>query len=130
MKLKALILACAAATSLFFFTGCSDSPSEVVEDFADAMSEANLDDAKEYTTGSARKDLNGMIESLEKAPESMKEKILEELKKEMGSKMSNIEVIGEDIDGDNATVKVKMIVVEEEKVTLKKVDGEWKINKL
>lgn len=48
----------------------------------------------------------------------------------MGSKMSNIEVIGEDIDGDNATVKVKMIVVEEEKVTLKKVDGEWKINKL
>lgn len=130
MKLKALILACAAATSLFFFTGCSDSPSEVVEDFADAMSEANLEDAKEYTTGSARKDLNGMIESLEKAPESMKEKILEEFKKEMGSKMSNIEVIDEDIDGDNATVKVKKIVVEEEKVTLKKVDGEWKINKL
>lgn len=130
MKLKALMLAFAAATSMFFFTACSDSPSEVVEEFAEAMKEIDLKEAKEYTTGDARKEITNMIEELEKAPESMKATLMEGLKKELGDKMSRIEVVSEDIDGDNATVKVKVMVVEEEKITLKKVDGEWKINDL
>ena len=130
MKLKALVLVAVAAVSMVFVAGCSDSPSEVVENFADAMADADLEEAKEYTTGSARKEIIGMLEGLEQAPASMKEKLLEEVKKEMGSKMSNIEVVSEDIDGENATVKVKVTVIQEEKVSLKKVDGDWKIEKL
>lgn len=130
MKMKALMLAFAAATSMFFFTACSDSPSEVVEEFADAMKDIDLEEAKEYTTGKARKDITKMIEEMEKAPESMKATLQEALKKEMGDKMSKMEVVSEDIDGENATVKVKFMVVEEDKVTLKKVDGKWKINDL
>lgn len=130
MKLKALMLAFAAATSMFFFTACSDSPTEVVEEFADAMAEMDLEDAKEYTTGKARKEITNMIDGLKEVPESMKAKLEEEFKKEMGDKMSRIEIVSEDIDGENATVKIKYMVVEEDKVTLKKVDGEWKINDL
>lgn len=130
MKMKALMLAFAAATSMFFFTACSDSPSEVVEEFADSMAEMDLEDAKEYTTGKARKEINDMIDGLKEVPESMKAKFEEEFKKEMGDKMSKIEIVSEDIDGENATVKVKYMVVKEDKVTLKKVDGEWKIDDL
>ena len=130
MKLKALMLAFAAATSMFFFTACSDSPTEVVEGFADAMAEMDLEDAKEYTTGKARKEITNMIDGLKEVPESMKAKLEEDFKKEMGDKMSRIEIVSEDIDGENATVKIKYMVVEEDKVTLKKVDGEWKINDL
>lgn len=130
MKMKALMLAFAAATSMFFFTACSDSPSEVVEEFADSMAEMDLEDAKEYTTGKARKEINNMIDGLKEVPESMKAKFEEEFKKEMGDKMSKIEIVSEDIDGENATVKVKYMVVKEDKVTLKKVDGEWKIDDL
>ena len=128
MKLKALMLAFAAATSMFFFTACSDSPSEVVEGFADSMAE--MEDAKEYTTGKARKEITNMIDGLKEVPESMKAKLEEEFKKEMGDKMSRIEIVSEDIDGENATVKIKYMVVEENKVTLKKVEGEWKISDL
>ncbi|MBO5201448.1 MAG: DUF4878 domain-containing protein [Lentisphaeria bacterium] len=130
MKLKALMLAFAAATSMFFFTACSDSPSEVVEGFADSMAEMDLEDAKEYTTGKARKEITNMIDGLKEVPESMKAKLEEEFKKEMGDKMSRIEIVSEDIDGENATVKIKYMVVEENKVTLKKVEGEWKISDL
>ena len=119
-----------AATSMFFFTACSDSPTEVVEGFADSMAEMDLEEAKEYTTGKARKEINNMIDGLKEVPESMKAKLEEEFKKEMGDKMSRIEIVSEDIDGENATVKVKYMVVEEDKVTLKKVDGEWKIDDL
>lgn len=130
MKMKALMLAFAAATSMFFFTACSDSPTEVVEGFADSMAEMDLEEAKEYTTGKARKEINNMIDGLKEVPESMKAKLEEDFKKEMGDKMSRIEIVSEDIDGENATVKVKYMVVEEDKVTLKKVDGEWKIDDL
>lgn len=130
MKLKALMLAFAAATSMFFFTACSDSPTEVVEGFADSMAEMDLEDAKEYTTGKARKEITNMIDGLKEVPESMKAKLEEEFKKEMGDKMSRIEIVSEDIDGENATVKIKYMVVEEDKVSLKKVDGEWKISDL
>ena len=130
MKLKALMLAFAAATSMFFFTACSDSPSEVVEGFAESMAEMDLEDAKEYTTGKARKEITNMIDGLKEVPESMKAKLEEEFKKEMGDKMSRIEIVSEDIDGENATVKIKYMVVEENKVTLKKVEGEWKISDL
>lgn len=130
MKLKALMLAFAAATSMFFFTACSDSPTEVVEGFADSMAEMDLEDAKEYTTGKARKEITNMIDGLKEVPESMKAKVEEEFKKEMGDKMSRIEIVSEDIDGENATVKIKYMVVEEDKVSLKKVDGEWKISDL
>lgn len=128
--MKALMLAFAAATSMFFFTACSDSPTEVVEGFADSMAEMDLEEAKEYTTGKARKEINNMIDGLKEVPESMKAKLEEDFKKEMGDKMSRIEIVSEDIDGENATVKVKYMVVEEDKVTLKKVDGEWKIDDL
>lgn len=130
MKLKALMLAFAAATSMFFFTACSDSPTEVVEGFAESMAEMDLEDAKEYTTGKARKEITNMIDGLKEVPESMKAKLEEEFKKEMGDKMSRIEIVSEDIDGENATVKIKYMVVEEDKVTLKKVEGEWKISDL
>ena len=130
MKLKALMLAFAAATSMFFFTACSDSPSEVVEGFADSMAEMDLEDAKEYTTGKARKEITNMIDGLKEVPESMNAQLEEEFKKEMGDKMSRIEIVSEDIDGENATVKIKYMVVEENKVTLKKVEGEWKISDL
>ena len=130
MKLKALMLAFAAATSMFFFTACSDSPSEVVEGFADSLAEMDLEDAKEYTTGKARKEITNMIDGLKEVPESMNAQLEEEFKKEMGDKMSRIEIVSEDIDGENATVKIKYMVVEENKVTLKKVEGEWKISDL
>lgn len=130
MKLKALMLAFAAATSMFFFTACSDSPTEVVEGFAESMAEMDLEDAKEYTTGKARKEITNMIDGLKEVPESMKAKLEEEFKKEMGDKMSRLEIVSEDIDGENATVKIKYMVVEEDKVSLKKVDGEWKISDL
>ena len=89
-----------------------------------------MEDAKEYTTGKARKEITNMIDGLKEVPESMKAKLEEEFKKEMGDKMSRIEIVSEDIDGENATVKIKYMVVEENKVTLKKVEGEWKISDL
>lgn len=129
MKLKALMLAFAAAASLFLFTACSDSPSDVVQNFCDAMAEADFAAAKEYATGNARKEALKMSEDLEKLSDKFQEKMKEEFKKEMGERLSKLEILSEDIDGENATVKV-MIDGDEETIKLKKVDGEWKILEL
>lgn len=127
MKLKTLIVAIAAAFCALFATGCADSPTDVVKDFVSAAQKGDITAMKECTTGDLRKFFGMAEEEMNKKSEEEQEKSRKEMIEEMENLFKDIEYVSEDIDGDNATVKVKNNKGGEATIELKKVDGKWKI---
>ncbi|MBR4885437.1 MAG: DUF4878 domain-containing protein [Lentisphaeria bacterium] len=117
-KLKKLILAIAAVFCTVFVAGCSDSPTEVTEKWHKALLDGDVNKANEYSTSNVHF-LNAMIVGM------LKENEDKEKAKEMRRNMENTKFIKEEIDGDNAKVWQEG---QKEPVTLKKVDGDWKVD--
>lgn len=111
-----------ALLSLTLFVSCSggDSPESVAEKFIMATSKGEFEEAKKYCDENTAS-MIGMMAG------AMGEKEKEEAKK-MEVKM---DVISTDIKDDTAVVKYKMTAKgetsPEQKMDLKKVDGEWKV---
>ncbi len=128
MKIKTLLVAFAAAACTIFAAGCSDSPSDVVENFVDATEDVDFAEAKEYCTGSMREGLAFAEEMFNKLSDDEQDKLIKKEKKNIGEKYDGFKIVSEDIDGDNATVKFENAEGEEGTAKLKKVDGKWKIS--
>ena len=107
--------------------GCGgNGPGKTVEDFVDALN--NRDFAAVYELSSA-----GTRESISR------EEFVAALEANWveGSRMENLEIISEEIDGDGAVVKFKVRVTgpaaagggeeSEQETALVKEDGEWKL---
>lgn len=116
MKLKTLVFTLAAVFCALFIAGCSDSPIEVTEKWQDALLEGDNNKANEYSTSNVHM-LNTMVIAMLKEDD--------EKAKEMRRNMENTKFIKEEIDGDNAKVWQEG---QKEPVTLKKVDGDWKVD--
>ena len=128
MKLKTLIVAIAAAFCALFATGCSDSPSDVVENFFEASNDVDFVAAKECCTGVMRTLIAAQEEQMNKLSDKEQEKLRAKIQEENGKKFEKCEVVSEDIDGENATVKVTDGEGNDITFKLKKVEGEWKIS--
>lgn len=128
MKLKTLIVAVAAAFCALFATGCSDSPSDVVENFFEASNDVDFAAAKECSTGILRTAIAAQEEQMNKLSDKEQEKLRAKIQEENGKKFEKCEVVSEDIDGENATVKVTDGKGNDLVFKLKKVEGEWKIS--
>ena len=128
MKLKTLIVAVAAAFCALFATGCSDSPSDVVENFFEANKDVDFAAAKECCTGVMRTLMAAEEEQMGKLSDKEQEKLRAKFQEKNGKKFEKIDVVSEDIDGENATVKVTDGEGNDITFKLKKVDGEWKIS--
>ncbi len=100
--------------------GSSSDPKAVAEDFLKALAEQDYAAAKELGTESTVA-LISMIEGMASMiPEDQKNADKEDIK---SLKMGDVE-----IDGDNAVVYYGTDKKSGEKIDLKKVDGEWKVN--
>ena len=128
MKLKTLIVAIAAAFCALFATGCSDSPSDVVENFFEASKDVDHAAAKECCTGVLRTAIAAEEEMMNKLSDKEQEKLRTKNQEKNGKKFEKCEVVSEDIDGENATVKVTDGEGNDITFKLKKVEGEWKIS--
>lgn len=116
-----------AAVSMFILTACGNSPSAVTEDFFSALADLDFEEAKELSTGDLRKSMLDSEEKMAKLSDEEQEAFKKIMEKRFKiDKLKDLEVISEDIDGDKATVKVKCDG-EEGSITLKKVDGDWKV---
>jgi len=108
----------------FFMVSCggnSDDPQGVAKDFFKALADKNYDKAKDLGTDNTSM-MIGFIESMAKmAPEG------EDTDSGMGD-LSAIEWGETKIDGDNATCFYSTPDKEDQKIELKKVDGEWKVD--
>ena len=107
----------------FFFAACggsSDNPQDVAKDFLKALADKNYDKAKDLGTDNTAM-MIGMIESMAKmAPDSLQE--------EDNADMDAIEWGDTKIDGDNATCFYSSPDKKDQKLDLKKIDGEWKVD--
>ena len=121
MKKLITLFACACA---MFIAGCSKGPDAVALDFMKTMQAGKADEAylKKACTEETAK-LFGAVMALGK--DEMQEKL----------KGATFTATDTKIDGDTATVTIKTTVTkdgkeesEEEKIDLKKVDGNWKVN--
>ncbi|MEA2042301.1 MAG: DUF4878 domain-containing protein [Bacteroidota bacterium] len=97
--------------------GSSSSPQDAAESFLKALTKQDYDTAKKYSTETTVQMLT-MIESM--AGMASEEDM------DMGS-MDDITWGETDIDGDNAVVHYKT-PEGDEKLDLKKVDGDWKVD--
>jgi len=100
--------------------GNSGDPKAVAEDFLKAVAEQDYETAKELGTVQTGQ-LLSMIESMSAMiPQEEQEASKEDIK---SLKMGDVE-----IDGDNAVVYFTTDKKEGDKIDLKKVDGDWKVD--
>ena len=120
IKLVVIALGCAA-----MFAGCgAKTPGDVSVAFMQKLSKGDFEGAKAYcdkTTAGLLTMMEGMAANDPKA--------LAEFKEKEGAKF---EVTEEKIDGDKASVRIKITnkdgeIEEGDPVDLVKVDGEWKV---
>lgn len=119
MKLKTLIVAIAAAFCALFATGCADSPTDVVDNWRDAILDGDIEEANDYCTDNMHAFNALMIAGIK------------ENEKDDASKnddFKNMKLVKEEIDGD--TAKVWEEGKENPTFFLKKVDSKWKIYKI
>lgn len=112
--MKKFLLMLLAACGMFFLTGCSDSPEDVVANWMEAIADGDLETANEYSTAKSAA-MNAWLVEMVKKDEKQAGKISETL-----DKLDDATV---EIDGDSAVVKF-----DGGKVKLKKVDGDWKVD--
>lgn len=112
--MKKFLLMLLAACGMFFLTGCSDSPEDVVANWMEAIADGDLETANEYSTAKSER-MNALMIDMVKKDEKRAGKISETL-----DKLDDATV---EIDGDTATVKF-----DGGSVPLRKVDGDWKVD--
>lgn len=108
MKIKTTLSLLAILSATIIFTGCTKSPEEVVEKWAEAILDGDIEEANEYSTRNMKDTNKNFIE------------IVEEPKYTDRYKFSLIITLSVDpiIDGNEAFLPG---------VYLKKRNGEWKI---
>ena len=117
-KLSVMLLALAG---LFIFTGCSDSPKDVVVKWTEAIVNGDIKKANEYSTENTHA-LNGMIIGIVNG----KSEDAKKTKAELEASIEKLKNAKEEIDGD--TAKVFMEDDKDKPAVLKKVDGKWKVD--
>lgn len=148
MKTKKVVLVLVAICSMCCFAACDDipffgkdkgketeksekkrkdTPTDVVKDFVSAALKGDITAMKECTTGDLRELFARAEEEMNKLSEEEQEMGRKKFIEEAEDTFKNIEYVSEDIDGDNATVKIKSADGKEVAIELKKVDGKWKI---
>ena len=125
MKVHSLLLSslCVVA-SLVFLTGCGDSPENVVKNWHAAIRDGNRVEANKYVTGKDAAEFNAWIirawEMNKDDPEA----------KKVFAEWDNFKFTGATSNGNSATMITPSVLgkAEKETLTLKKVDGKWKID--
>lgn len=125
--LQLLAVLALAAFMALFAAGCGDdSPGDVVKEALEKTSDRDFDEVYDmFAKDSSMRKYNSKEEYVENAKKNMPE----------GASISDIEILEEKIDGDNATVRFKATFkapdepddTDEETAKLVKEDGEWKI---
>lgn len=113
-KLFALLV---AAAGMFLLTGCSDSPKDVAGKWVSAIVEGDAETANKYSTDNVKL-INAILIDTVKKNDKKSQNI-----KDAQAKLKNAK---EEINGDTAKV-----IIDDNKnntITLKKVDGDWKVN--
>ena len=123
-----VVTACGGGSS----SGSNASPSEVAKKFIKATMNFDFAESKQYVASDMLATYNEVYEQVMIQFESPEMKEYLELAKGL-TKNVQIEIINEEIDGDNATVTLKMSGVmgmeeNEEDLHLVKENGSWKIN--
>lgn len=100
--------------------GGKASPSDVAEKFLNALNDLNFEEAKKYATDESASMLDMMAGLMNMGGEDMEK-----------PEPKAINITGEEVDGDNATVTYTTKDDEgndvEESIDLTKVEGEWKV---
>jgi cytochrome oxidase Cu insertion factor (SCO1/SenC/PrrC family) len=112
--MKRVVMAASIVCAVFFIVGCGaigGSPSSAARKFFEAVAKNDVK-AMEKVASPEVVQLIGMLG--EKSEESL-------------ANFGKITGTTEEIDGDTATVTVTFENGEEEEVTLKKIDGKWKV---
>ena len=127
--LRALLLTALCAAGIVFLAGCGDSPETVVKKWHAAVSEGNQAEADKYVTGPKAEKFNkrmiGRISDFEKDAKD-NGGLGDHARKQLdGWKNMKFEKTGS--AGDTATVTAASDG-EKVEITLKKVDGKWKID--
>ena len=106
-----------AAFGLLLLAGCSDSPKDVAKNWMQAIVDGDVEKANEYSTSKVHV-LNAL------AVEGCKNDA--NAKKEIQDSIAKIDNAREEINGD--TAKLYDGSDDDDPLTLKKVDGEWKVD--
>lgn len=117
--MKKIMVMCAALMGMLVFTGCSESPRDVAVKWGKAVLEGDLKKANEYSTDDSAA-LNGLIIGM-----CSQEK--KNGKSEISDTIKKWETGNEEINGDTARVYGDQ-GPDKGSITLKKVDGKWKVN--
>ena len=117
--MKKLLFWSMALAGVLFLTGCSDSPKDVAVKWGKALVAGDLKTANKYSTEKTRP-MNAMVIGMMSGGG-------EEAKAEFNADIKKWESGKEEINGDSATVFGKD-PKEKDAVTLKKVDGSWKVD--
>ena len=116
--MKKITLVLMSLAALFIFASCGNSPKSVAVKWYKAVSEGDVKTANKYSTDSTHA-FNALIAAaLESEKKSDKDK------DDINETIDKLKSAEEKIDGDTAT----LVVDGKEGLTLKKVDGEWKVD--
>lgn len=103
--------------------GCGDSPKDVAKKYMQALEKGDVTEANKYSTERTQA-LNGLIVPM--LNQAKKEAGDKDTKNEFKESLEKIDDARTEIDGDNA--KLYLSDDDKEPITLKKVDGDWKVD--
>ncbi len=117
-KIKTLLTLLVFASMTVFMTSCSNNnPEAVTKEFLSLIQDGKVKEAKELCDSQTQTIL-GMVEGM-----------LAEAAKESKEKKADVKIVSSEIDGDKATVYYTQGEEgKQESMTLKKIDGKWKIS--
>ena len=127
--LRALVLTALCTAGVMFLTGCGDSPETVVKKWHTAVSEGNQAEADKHVTGPKGEKFNKrMIKKLHDFEKESKDNggLGDHARKQLDG-WKNMKFEKKSSSGDTATV-TGTSDGEKVEITLKKVDGNWKID--
>jgi len=119
-KIQKLFLILSFTSLVLFSCGSGSDPKSVAQDFMEALAKQDFEKAKELGTDSTK----GFISMIEGLIQMMPE----EKKKEGLGDISGLKWGETKIDGDKAVVYYTDPEGKQDKIELKKVDGEWKVD--
>lgn len=126
MKIMKLLALAVFAAAVLLTAGCSNSPSDVTEKFYNALGNNDQEAIQEYGTDNAAKILGGTANVITGIKNLLGGKDDQDAKKD-SEKFKTIEIVKEEINGAEATVTAKLEDSKEFKVSVKKIDGKWKV---
>lgn len=104
------------------FVGCADSPKDVTKKYMQALEKGDVTEANKYSTERTQA-LNGLVVSMMNQANKEADK---DSKSEFKENLKKLDSARTEIDGDNA--KVYFSDDDKDPITLKKVDGDWKVD--